>query len=70
MDKNKVKFWNDVLITIVFIFVNVSGFNRSLRGYHTPLAILLIVLIIIHLLLNLNWIKCMIINLFKRNKIN
>ncbi|MFA7707492.1 MAG: hypothetical protein WCX73_00925 [Candidatus Pacearchaeota archaeon] len=65
MDKNKVKLFSDILIAIVFIFVNVSGFNRGFRMYHEPLAILLIVLVIIHLLLNFNWIKCMIKNIFK-----
>jgi len=63
MDKNKVKLGIDILMLLDFIAVIISGFAR-MNDLHYSSSILLIVLVLAHLLFNLNWIKGMIKNMF------
>lgn len=68
MNKLKIKFILDVIIFLDFMLVMISGFNRTLRQYHFNLAWLLVFLIFVHLLFNLNWIKHVFLNFFRKEK--
>ena len=71
MNKSNLQFIIVFIIFIDFIIVCISGFfHLGVRGLHQLSAILLIIFMIIHLLLNFSWIKAMLGNLFKRNNHN
>jgi len=61
-----VKIIVDVLLLIDFILVMLSGYIREFREYHVQLSWILVALVVLHLLLNANMIKCMILNFFKK----
>ena len=78
MDFNKKKFLVDFLIFICFLIVAVSGFilwdNESmgrgvLLGVHAWVSVVLVVLILVHLFLNWNWVKAMFRQVFGKREV-
>jgi cytochrome b subunit of formate dehydrogenase len=90
MDKNKIKFWDSILLFISFLIMAISGFvlwliypagKKSGQAgviflfdrfqwikIHSWVAVIFIILIFIHLLLNWAWIKAMFKKAFSRTQ--
>ena len=66
MEKIKIKLMIDILMAIDFIIVIFSALSRNFREIHNFTGWLLVILVLIHLLFNWQWIKCMILGLFKK----
>lgn len=65
MNKNKLNYYIDFLLLIIFIVNIVTAFNRPWIGIHKATGNLIIILVAIHLLLHWRWMTYMTKNIFK-----
>ena len=91
MNKNKINYWLDFVLLILFLIVVITGFilkfafvsgepgngrwitflgfdKLQFISWHSMVAIVMSVLIIVHLVLHLKWIKNMSKKIFFRSK--